>query len=394
MLKSFAVRNFQSFLEQVHISLELNKHAPNDSRSFDTGTGSKLTKALAIIGPNASGKTTLIKSLAFLDWFIAHSFHAKVDSPIPLITHFGATNEPSDFQIEFVMEDKEWRYHLVADEKRVYSESLHCKHTRSYSYVFTRVWSAEKNGYEIKQQQFGFLQKEAERVRENASLISTAAQYQVPLAQKICSLNTSTNMHVLGRRHMDESQISIASAMYSANEQLRSKMSNLLKGWDLGLDDIRIKHQTVTRENGDKEDAFIPYGIHKVGETHHAILLNHESSGTQAAFLLLSRLLPVLSTGGLAVIDELEADLHPHMLVPILDLFFSPDTNPHNAQIIFTSHSLEVLSLLNKAQVVLVEKNEKCESDAWRLDDIKGIRADDNLYAKYMAGAYGAIPQF
>jgi len=32
-------------------------------------------------------------------------------------------------------------------------------------------------------------------------------------------------------------------------------------------------------------------------------------------------------------------------------------------------------------------------SEAWRLDSIKGLRADDNLYAKYMAGAYGAIPQ-
>ena len=53
----------------------------------------------------------------------------------------------------------------------------------------------------------------------------------------------------------------------------------------------------------------------------------------------------------------------------------------------------EVLSLLHKAQVVLVEKDDNCESDAWRLDSVKGVRADDNLYAKYMAGAYGAIPQ-
>jgi hypothetical protein len=24
---------------------------------------------------------------------------------------------------------------------------------------------------------------------------------------------------------------------------------------------------------------------------------------------------------------------------------------------------------------------------------LRGVRADDNLYAKYMAGAYGAVPQ-
>lgn len=393
MLKSFSVSNFQSFHEQVQISLELNKHAPEDNRAFETPRGSRLTKALAVIGPNASGKTTLIKSLAFLAWFIKQSFHAKVDAQIPLISHFGASNEASKFQVDFEMDGKDWRYQMVVSEARVYSEHLYCKFTRAYSYVFTRDWNTATNRYDIKQHQFGLIQREAERVRENASLLSTAAQYQVPLALKICSMQVFTNMHVLGRHHIDDWQINGASAIYLANEQLRSAMAKLLKGWDLGLNDIRIERQSITRENGEKDELYIPYGVHKVGDIEHSLMLKQESSGTQSAYLLLSRLLPVLSKGGLAVIDELEADLHPHMLVPLLDLFFSPDTNPHNAQIVFTCHSIEVLSLLHKSQVVLVEKDDQCQSHAWRLDEVKGIRADDNLYAKYMGGAYGAIPQ-
>jgi hypothetical protein len=38
-----------------------------------------------------------------------------------------------------------------------------------------------------------------------------------------------------------------------------------------------------------------------------------------------------------------------------------------------------------------VEKQDQV-SEAWRLDQVAGIRADDNLYAKYMAGALEAIP--
>ena len=197
----------------------------------------------------------------------------------------------------------------------------------------------------------------------------------------------------MGRHHIDDWQIFGVSALYSKNDHLRLAMTKLLRGWDLGLSDIRIERQTVTHPNGEKEDIYIPFGIHKVDSNEHSIMLKQESSGTQAAYLLLSRLLPVLTYGGVAVIDELEADLHPHILVPILDLFFSPETNPHNAQIIFTCHSIEVLSLLHKAQVVLVEKDGNCQSNAWRLDEVKGIRADDNLYAKYMGGSYGAIPQ-
>jgi len=119
-----------------------------------------------------------------------------------------------------------------------------------------------------------------------------------------------------------------------------------------------------------------------------------ESSGTQGAFVLLSRLLPVLEFGGLAVIDEFENDLHPHMLEPILDLFANPSSNPLRAQLLFTCHAMEVLNLIHKSQVMLVEKNPDCESVASRMDAVEGIRADDNFYAKYMAGAYGAVPSF
>ena len=80
------------------------------------------------------------------------------------------------------------------------------------------------------------------------------------------------------------------------------------------------------------------------------------------------------------------------MIPPILDLFFDPETNPKNAQLFFSTHSVEVLRKLDKTQVVLVDKDEKCQSHVCRLDDIKGVRRDVDLYAKYMSGAFGAVP--
>lgn len=393
MLRSFTLQNFQSFREPVHVSLELNRHTPQDGRSCPTAFGARLSKAIAVVGANASGKTTLIKSLVFVDWFVKHSFHAKPDDAIPLTSHFSATTEPSTFEVTFDYDGLQWRYRLVASKDRVHHESLYSKQSRAFSYVFIREWHPERKGYTVKQQQFGMMQKEAEKVRENASLISTAAQYDVGLALKLVSANVLSNVHGLGRQAMDHDQIMRASEFYAQNIGIRGQMAALLKQWDFGLSDVRVDKHTVTRENGETEDIHMPFGIHRVGGNEHPLMFLHESSGTQGAFILLSKILPALQQGGLVIIDELEADLHPHMLTPILDLFFSTKSNPHNAQIIFTCHAIEVLSLLHKAQVVLVEKNHNSESDAWRLDSVKGVRADDNLYAKYMAGAYGAIPQ-
>ena len=51
------------------------------------------------------------------------------------------------------------------------------------------------------------------------------------------------------------------------------------------------------------------------------------------------------------------------------------------------SHRIEKAAYNN-----LVEKNKECKSEVYRLDELKGVRRDDNIYAKYMAGAYGAVP--
>jgi len=393
MLRSFTLENFQSFREPVRVSMELNRHAPKDERSAVSSLGARVSKAVAVIGANASGKTSLIKSLVFVDWFVKHSFQAKPEDRIPVQAHFSEPESPSSFELEFEWDDRLWRYQLVASGERVYHESLHVKHTRAYSYVFVRDWDQTTGTYVVKQQGFGLLAKEAQRVRENASLISTAAQYKVDLALTLVSANVLTNMNELGRQTINHDEVFRVAAYYAQHEPIRHHMSALLRNWDLGLADIWLEERSVTRQTGQTETLHIPYGVHRVQGKEHPLLLLQESSGTQGAFILLARILPALQQGGLVIIDELEADLHPHMLTPILDLFFSPQTNPYNAQILFTCQSMEVLSLMHKAQVVLVEKDDNCESTAWRLDTVQGVRADDNLYAKYMAGAYGAIPQ-
>ena len=73
-------------------------------------------------------------------------------------------------------------------------------------------------------------------------------------------------------------------------------------------------------------------------------------------------------------------------------MFASPVKNPNNAQLIFSTQNYSVMSKLDKQQITLVEKLKNGFSNTFRLDDINGIRTDENYYLKYLSGEYGGVP--
>lgn len=409
MIHSFSVENFYSFLKKNTISFELNKHAPVDDRSFCSETGVTLSKVLSVMGANASGKTNILKALSFLFWFMKNSFQLEAIRKLPDSSHFAAPeDQPTVLKLAFEMANKHWSYSLTLNKKRVLEEFLEYKlvpdkKKLSSIVVFSRKWDDSSKSYHIDQQQteFDFNINEAKKVRENASLISTAAQYNSPLAREIIdwiNKNITNVTHFGFQKTFFNSKIVESSNFFVQNSAVREKMTSLLKRWDLGLADVQFKRLNKTDGTAEPETLsdsplYMPEGIHVIDDKEYRLTLFNESTGTQEAFLLLRKILPVLESGGIAIMDGLETNLHPHMLGPILDLFFSPLTNPHQAQIIFTTHSPEILRRVHKAQVLLVEKDKQCNSEAWLISDIKGSRADDNFYAKYMSGTYGAIPQ-
>ena len=393
MLHSYAFSNFQSFRERVEVDLTINRKTTLTDWMSEAPTGERLSKLMAVIGPNGSGKTALLKPAVFMSWFIGQSFQLSPDASIPINPHFAAVDEPSEFEAVVDFDNKLWRYVLRCTPERVLHEALFLKRER-FGYVFMRDWDAESKSYVVKQQDFGLPAQEARRVRPNVSLISWAAQFGVPLATKMAAASVITNVNLFGRVPMGEQVLQRAARHFSNHHEQRGQMSNLLSGWDLGLSGVALQEIPVSNPQATEQKVWMPFGKHQSRGKEFLIPFFMESSGTQGAFVLLSLLLNALETGGLAAIDEFENDLHPHMLEPILDLFANPATNPHQAQLLFTCHAMEVLNLIHKSQVMLVQKDSDCESTASRMDAVEGIRNDDNFYAKYMAGAYGAVPIF
>src|SRR3990167_6387538 len=147
MLHRYAFSNFQSFRERTEVSWLLDRKVPEAVWSRQSGSGERVSTVMAVIGPNASGKTVLLKPVLFLDWFLRHSFSAEPAAPLPFQPHAAVPTEPSEFEVEADFDGRLWRYTLRCTPQRVLHEALYVKHERM-RYVFVREWNEAVRGYD------------------------------------------------------------------------------------------------------------------------------------------------------------------------------------------------------------------------------------------------------
>ena len=119
----------------------------------------------------------------------------------------------------------------------------------------------------------------------------------------------------------------------------------------------------------------------------------HESHGTQKLVALAGPVLDALTNGGILVIDELDARLHPLMTCFLIRQFNSRATNPKNAQLIFATHNTNVLrnDIFRRDQIWFTEKNQYGATALYSLAEYK-VRNDASYGTDYITGKYGAIP--
>ena len=102
-------------------------------------------------------------------------------------------------------------------------------------------------------------------------------------------------------------------------------------------------------------------------------------------------------SGGVFILDEFDAAIHPELVKGILALFNDSDMNKAGAQLIFTTHNPIYLNnkIFRRDQILFVEKDtDSYESVIYSLADFgsEEVRNDHNYLINYFKGNYGALP--
>ena len=396
IITSISFQNFYSFKDKAKMDFLVNENAPQNDHFYKCNEGSRFSKVSSIFGANGSGKTNLIFGFEFLQWFISRSFSYFGEGFAELESFKTIEKKPSLFEVEFYIENVFYRLSLEITSERIVSEVLESRKDKRLITLYSRKYITSNKNYEFSAKKINLENSFIEKVRPNASVISTARQYNHPELTKIRenwrSIYKKSRRSFFFEDELELFNFDDASKFYHQNKEYFQKTKEFLQKADLGLSGIQIKTKEREDSRGNKELRFYPYGVHKSKDKTFKLPFPLESGGTRHLYNMLSFIFPALKKGSICLIDEIENNLHPNILPAVVNLFTSKETNRNGAQLICTTHMPTLMADLSKYQIFLVEKNKDCESEVYRLDEVQDVRNDDNLFKKYLAGAYGGIP--
>ncbi len=415
MLIEFTVTNFRSIRSTQTFSLVKGKgdelEAENTFSPDAPGTP-ELLRSAAIYGPNAGGKSNLIKALRTMRQVVVESAAKLQPGDALAVTPFRLDAEsesrPTEFEVSFVTSGVRYQYGFAATRDRVLEEWLLAYPKGRPQRWFGRIWEegAQKYEWEMGAELKGQKQLWQDATRSNALFLSTAAQ-----------LNSDQLSPVYDwfKRTVRTAQVGGWNKNFSASlcEEAgsRTQVMEFLRAADLGIDDVQVVKEkfdvcklpdemaeTIKQQLAEKlegKEIVEVKTLHRTPDGRTVVFeLDEESDGTQKLFAFAGPWLDSLKNGHVLFIDELHDNLHPKLVRFLVELFHSPETNPNNAQLVFTTHETSILSqeVFRRDQVWFCEKDDSLATALIPLTDFSPRKGRENLELSYLAGRYGALP--
>lgn len=396
MLVEFSVANYRSIRDTLVLSMETAaikaKDPAVDAKNLILLPGTKtkqLLKLKALFGGNASGKSNVVKALAGMLNIMHYSFAdqeilAKTIDPFRLDeTH---PDEPTFFEIVFLLDGKQYRYGFEATRQAIVSEWLFGPAKERETYYFTR----EGTDIHVNRERFPegamlLAERTENLLRPNGlayTLLHTLNQpisikiRQEIISWKVLEYDTAVNNSHGFRHHL---------ASFLESKANKDRLVEFLRVADVAIKDIEVLH-------GNPPD-FIFSKFVKNKSEKESFKFSDESQGTQKMTYLMLNLLETLDTGGLMVVDEFDAKLHPNLVLAFLHIFQRPDINILNSQLVLIAHdsNLMSLNLFRRDQIELIRRERDGNTTATPLVNYR-LRNDKAIREDYLGGLYRGVP--
>lgn len=416
MIQEFSIKNSLSIKDKLTISfkpkVQYNK-ASSPYLLIDINEHTQLLKSAIIYGANASGKTNILASLEFFHGIITDSDAGK-DEEIeynPFCFDESAMSAPSCFEIIFFVKGIKYWYELELDSSGILLEKLYYYPNKKPSKVFLRGSGGISFGDSLSLSKYD----KAVLGRNCYSSISLiAVMNKVNIDNQILNdmyyFFSNDFMNIITPR--TDLQGWAINRLEKMNDNERHILLSILNKADFNLEDVVVRteiHHIDEKIIRSMNDSDVPQSmiqdvikkgtiesktlefLHKYQNTEKALNAVVESNGTRRYLGLSVVLEDLLLSSHFLAIDELEASLHPDLL---LHFFLTFLLNSKNSQLIFSTHNQTLLESdsMRKDMLWFCEKDpEYGDTSVMRGSDY-GIHKNNSIANFYKIGKLGAVP--
>lgn len=398
MILNLEFKHYRSFKGSCSFTTEptSSKAKANNLCEVETkAEGSKKALKISLIfGANASGKTNLIKFLyGFRRWVL--NMDNRVGEDIVLYQPFRfdseTTNVPIEFSLEFIAQKIRYKYEVSFTKTQIESESLISYPNGKQTQLYERTLLPDDKESDTIKLGASLAAYKPFNVFKNQLLLSkflkdTPCEPITNAAKYLADMVISNGFHedtILGE---DKEMLRW---LYSHPDN-KKMLVEFLAFADTGVADFQLE-----KRSGNVEVTSL-HGLYKDGEGigKTDLPFREESFGTRALFIIGCHILQALQSGSPFFIDEMDSGLHSYVTQLIVDIFRNERINKKNAQLIFTTHDVNLLdqNTIRKDQVWFTEKDEYGVSEIFTLSDFDDVR-EDTLFAKwYLNNKFGGVP--
>lgn len=436
MLLEFSVQNFRSFHEQMTLSMAgYGERIHPEHLVKDPKSGIHLLRSALIYGPNASGKTNLVKALSFLRDYIIDG--RDKDEPINCPPFkFADPRTPTAFGIAVKIDNNYFRYEVTIAQDQVKEERFLKSGAGKEQLWYERLTDAAgiahlKLGKTFKSR-FGledrrYLDYVARGTRPNMLFLTESQErnfgelafFYKWFLEKLWVMTPDFRANRLELQIKED--LGLAAFMNRFTQAADIGIASLEIEeieLDLGRSPAHGSHQMLHHPKDPSGMTYYSNGtqrftmrgnasqgitISELITKHHNPLtgetrpfaMDDESDGTRRFIDLLPAFYRLSTKPGMVfVIDELGRNLHPDLVAFLC--FYHLEQNPNKeAQLIFTTHHPSLLSLkrLRRGEIWFTEKNQSGASELYSLLEFPNTRYDKDIQTAYRQGRFGATPR-
>lgn len=409
MIIDFTVENFRSIKELKTLSMHVENPKLHLASHVSYPASDKIgvLRCAGIYGANASGKSNVLLAFKALQFIACESGDLKDGSLIPCYEPYRLSeltkNSPSKFEIEFFNDDNiRVLYSISFNQIEILEEILDFYPSRQKANIFRRIagdtWETISFG--------GLYKGGARRIPffKNNSYLSKAGE-SAGAAELIRSIYKYIRNRLVHLNVSDDVPLPPA-----IPEEIIPTVAKLLCHVDTGisaiesktnekpinfpfLENFPIEIKNMITERSKRRFYF----SHKTESgTYESFREGVESEGTRKLFFMLPVLINAFKNGEVVIVDELDRSFHPHIAELLIRLFNDSEINIRNAQLIFSTHNIHLMSSdnLRRDQIWFAEKNDG-KTNLYSLDefDKTKVKSDSPFNTWYDEGRFGALPK-